>query len=1295
MNVRNGPSVSTRLFGYAGLRGAFLELAIAGFLINILALALPLALLQMYNRIIPNNSFSTLEVLIFGVVMAIILESLLRVVRSHITEWLGARFEHIVSVEGLNHLMRVPLRVFMGEEPGFFAEQLRAVNQVRDYYSGQVLMVILDLPFVIIYIIVIGLIGGWLAAIALILILSFLAVVFLRGKGIRDKIRMRTLQDDRRYNFLAETFRGIHSVKTMAMEPLLHRRYEKLQETNVEQTADVSDASSLAGGLGILFTQMMTVAIVAAGAVLVINTEISPGALSACVMLSVRSLQPLRRSLMMWVRFQTYSVAKERLSQLFSLPVSKLEEGTRLLGEVEGALELRDVKVKFDQAPDALFDNLNLFIQPGECIAILGNSGSGKTSLMSILNGSLNVDGGQVLIDGVAMTEVQSGELQNAIAYLPQQGTLITGTILENITMFDDSQVDAAIAACEAIGLDKVVSGMRLGYDTPVGEGATDIIPAGVRQRIAIAREIVDPPKIILFDEANIAMDGEGDAALRDYLDSMKRKATIVLVAHRPSLIKMADRVFELDNGTLRETSIDEHIAREMADDKKVVEPRERPLTHEWQLSDAIHHFPVTSDLSLCLPAMLASVKWRGSPRQVAEALPHLVEALDLSGFRSIMATLGFNSRSYATRFGHIDTRLLPCLFVPDKGAAKVILDWSPESGFRAFNSETVSVETKHSYDAKGEAYIFEPMENDNEPASLASHGGWLRTVFARLKMFAALMFAITFVSSVLSLATPFFVKSTFDFVIPTRDLKIEALLLIGVSIAFLIDWMLKRLKARITSFMAGRTEYIVGNSIFQKVLSLPALAIERVGVSEQVSRVKDLEALREFFVGPLATLAYELPSTIIFIVVLMFINKWMLVVVLALGAAYALLAVLTFTPHSKRTSRAANLVAQRDALLEESLINMNTIKAAGAKERWVERFRKLSGTAAMADFAAKQYGERVATAAQFISVAGAVAAMTVAALSVMANEISSGSVIASMILMFRLTGPIQNAFMASSTLVRVMSSVRQIDNLMNLQVEQDSESRQTIRTHVKGEVSLSRVSFRYSMNADPALLGLSFDAEPGELVAIAGGNGSGKSTLLKLMVRAFQPQAGSIRLDGTDVRQMSPANLREDVSYLPQRCDIFYGTVAQNLRLVNPTATDDELHWAAERADVLDDILSLEQGSGNWKRTGFEARISDSQADQMPNGFRQRLGLARAFLKPAPLMLLDEPGNGLDPDGDRAFVNALKHLRGKSTIFLVSHRPSHLKLADKIIYLEKGSIRVMGSFENETVRNVVMAGLG
>jgi len=1294
MSANSQKGLSKRLFHLAGLRRALPELIVAGFLINMLALALPLALLQMYDRIIPNKSLSTLGILIFGVVTAILFETVIRILRSYVTGWLGTRFEHQVSVAGLQHLTEVPVRDFEAEETGVYTEQIRAAGQVRDFYSGEALLVLLDLPFAIIYISVIGLIGGWLAAVAVAMIGLFLGVSSAYGNNLRNKIKDRTSSDDRRYNFLTETFRGIHSVKTMAMEPLMHRRYECLQEANVDQGEKVADGSSVAANMGGLFSQFMTVAIVAGGAYLAIDNNLTPGALAACIMLATRALQPLRRSLVTWIRYQSFKVARDRLAQLFTIPLAEQPEPETGFGDMQGGVEFKNVAVEFPRASGPLFTDLNLKVKPGECIAILGDSGSGKTSLMNLIAGVLDPDDGDVLIDGVPIKKVPSHELDRRVALLPQRGNLIGGSILENVTMFDDDLSEEAIRACEAVKLDRVVASMRNGYETPVGDGAVDMMPAGIKQRIAIARELVYDPKIILFDEANIAMDGEGDGAIREYLESKKGDATIFLVAHRPSLIRMADRFFSLEDGKLVETSLEEHMASGRLDGAERDIRQEQPERMDWQLSDAIHHFPTASDFSLCLPALLAGLKWRGASRRVAESLPHLADSLDLSGFRSIMATLGFDSDSYTTKLDNLDPRLLPCLFVPKNSAAKVVLDWTPEQGFRMFNGETVSVETVQDSREVGEAFVFKYIGKDDRKAAQGPEG-WMRGVILRFKGFMALCLGITILSTILSLATPLFVMGTFNFVLPTGDLKIGAALVAGVALAFLLDWKLKRLKGQIMSFMAGRSEYIIGNSIFQKILDLPAPSIERVPVAEQVARVKDLESLRDFFLGPLAALLYEVPATLVFVIVLTIINPWMLVIVLFVAAAYAILGGLTFRPQARRTTKATRLMSRRDEFMEETLTNMVTLRMADATDRWIERYKEISGTAAMAEFRATQFNERISAISQTISTFGGLAAMSVAGVAAMAGELTGGSIIASMIIMWRLTGPIQNAFMSASTIVRVVNSLKQIDNLMELKVEQEDDGHQGTRPAMKGAVELSRVSFRYSMNADPALLGISFEVEPGQIVAFAGPNGSGKSTLLKLMVRAYSPQAGSIRLDGVDIRQLSPARLREEVSYMPQRCEIFYGTIAQNLRLVHPTATDEDLIWAAEQAHVLDEIMAIEQGSGKWARKGMEARISDSQADQMPNGFRQKLGLARAFLKPAPLVLFDEPGNGLDPDGDRAFTDTLEFLRGQSTVFIVSHRPSHLKMADQVIYLEHGSIRVMGPFENENVKQVVFANLG
>ena len=163
----------------------------------------------------------------------------------------------------------------------------------------------------------------------------------------------------------------------------------------------------------------------------------------------------------------------------------------------------------------------------------------------------------------------------------------------------------------------------------------------------------------------------------------------------------------------------------------------------------------------------------------------------------------------------------------------------------------------------------------------------------------------------------------------------------------------------------------------------------------------------------------------------------------------------------------------------------------------------------------------------------------------------------------------------------------------------------------------------------------------------------------------------------------MDTVELRHAVGYVPQSLEFFYGTISQNLRMAHPTATDNDLRWACYKAGVLDDVLALEQGSGKWKRTGFDVRIGDSGVGSMPTSLLQRLNLARGYLKQAPIMLFDEPGNGLDFEGDQAFMRMVDEMRGEQTVLIVTHRPSHLRIANKILWLEYGNVRAYGPAED------------
>ena len=201
-------------------------------------------------------------------------------------------------------------------------------------------------------------------------------------------------------------------------------------------------------------------------------------------------------------------------------------------------------------------------------------------------------------------------------------------------------------------------------------------------------------------------------------------------------------------------------------------------------------------------------------------------------------------------------------------------------------------------------------------------------------------------------------------------------------------------------------------------------------------------------------------------------------------------------------------------------------------------------------------------------------------------------------------------------------------------------------------------------------MLGVELAVKPGEIVAITGPSSSGKSTLLKLVAGLYQPQAGAVLIEGMDIRQLDLGELRDSVAFLPQTCNLFHGTIAQNLRLANPTASDEDLSRAVLDAGLMGDILALPDG--------LETRITDQLQSQLPSGFKQRLMLARAFVKQVSIYLLDEPGANLDEEGDAALMRKLQDLRGRATVILTTHRPSHMRLADRVAYLRGG--RLLGA---------------
>ena len=526
------------------------DVLVASFFINILLLAFPLVVLQVYDRILPNQAMGTLLLLVLGVAVALVLDAVLKTARAFIAGWAGAHFEHHVGLKSLEYLMSASADKFEVDPAGKHLDRLAGVDLVRDFYSSQASLVLVDLPFVIVFIAVLGYISGSLALVPVGLLVIFGFISLRIGVRLRRALAARTEWDDRRFSFIIEVLNGIHTVKSAAMEKLIERRYERLMQNVSDAGMQVAYLSGLAQNVGASFAQITMVAVVGIGSIYVVNGAISMGALAACMLLSGRTVQPMLRALGVWARFQAIRIAEVNLDEL-----RQYKEEQTLIKPLAADLDtirLRNVYFRYNEQSPFILRGINLEARPGEIIGIRGGNGSGKSTLMRMLMAAMTPTRGAVFYNDHNSKRTDLSHFRSQVGYLPQRPALLEGTVLENITMFrGEEYYDEALEIAERLGLDKVFARYPDGYDTVIGTSTHSSVPDGVAQRITIARALVGSPRFILFDEANSALDGPGDARIRGVLQYYKPRSAIVLVSYRPSLLSVADRRYELVQGAL------------------------------------------------------------------------------------------------------------------------------------------------------------------------------------------------------------------------------------------------------------------------------------------------------------------------------------------------------------------------------------------------------------------------------------------------------------------------------------------------------------------------------------------------------------------------------------------------------------------------------------------------------------------------------------------------------------------------------------------------------------------------
>lgn len=524
------------------------ELIVSTAAINLLSLALPIMVLQVYDRIVTNNSEDTLTILAMGVCVAILLEAILRLARAYTTGWTGMSYEYTLTANAMYKYLNANPVTLQKEGVGRQNQNLGAFAKLRNFYGGQSLINMIDIPFVFLFLLLISYIAGRLVVVPVILILIFVAFTWIMGNNLKKALEDQDKKDDIRYNFIVETLQGIHTIKACGLESVFKRRYERLEEDSSISSYEASVISSESYASGAIFNEIIVVLVISFGAPMVISGQITTGALIATVLLSGRLMQPIQRVLFLWSQFQDYRIAHSKAESIFSMKQIDRDKNIKN-AKLSGKLELKNVCFKYGESE--VFHKLNLKVKAKEVISIHGPNDSGRSTLLRLIAGIFEADSGEILIDGIESYKFTSEEIVKNIGLIESESIIFQGTIMQNLTAFDSSKEEQAIELAEFLNIDKDIALLPQGYDTQIKDGFADTIAPGVKQRISIVRVLLNKPKIILFNNADQGLDREGYNYLVNFLTSLKGKVTMIFITNDKNISDLSDRNYWLKNKKL------------------------------------------------------------------------------------------------------------------------------------------------------------------------------------------------------------------------------------------------------------------------------------------------------------------------------------------------------------------------------------------------------------------------------------------------------------------------------------------------------------------------------------------------------------------------------------------------------------------------------------------------------------------------------------------------------------------------------------------------------------------------
>ena len=526
------------------------EIAVISLFVNMLALAVPVFVLQIYDRVINSGNISTLQGLLIGVGFVFTFDYILRQTRSRLMQRAALNIDVTMGRSLFNKIMALPLAILEARTSAYWHALFKDADTVRNTLSGPTAILVVDLPFAVMFIAVIYLIAAPIIWVLLLILPTFVLLAWRSAATVSSAAGEERKAGFSRDTLLSEIVAGRNTVKALSLENDLKPMWEDRQADTIERSIMRGNQADKYSNLGAGLAAAATVAMTSAGAFAIMDKDMSVGALIAANMLSNKVIGPFNQLVGSWRAYAGFKQAVERLTDAFGLPQERTEISIAH-ERPTGRVNLEHVHFQYTKDGPSIINGVRLQVDPGGVIAVVGTNGSGKTTLIKMIQGLYRPTQGRVLLDGADINQFTRHEMAQWIGYVPQETFLFTGTVRDNLVKGrPEATDDDLVEAAKKSGLHELVIDFPDGYATDIGEAGARL-SGGMRQRLSIARALLGDPPVLLLDEPSSNLDREGEIELMETLEELAKNHTIIVISHAPGVLSRCRQVLVMQKGRI------------------------------------------------------------------------------------------------------------------------------------------------------------------------------------------------------------------------------------------------------------------------------------------------------------------------------------------------------------------------------------------------------------------------------------------------------------------------------------------------------------------------------------------------------------------------------------------------------------------------------------------------------------------------------------------------------------------------------------------------------------------------